>query len=241
MKNFFILLLLVGFGVSGQTKYYIIAKSGLNLREKSSTSATLLATIPYGAVIEEFVWTEVPIELDNIAGFWVKTKYAGNVGYVASQYISNFPAPRIGTKDMYGYFNQLSEKFGTELVIDRTPKDSDNMWRLSKQLYKNGNETHYFGGYEFGSSTYFLMDCSIETAYLLLKLIPEFETLTKRFPNIPKNGGIFKKEQEDISVKITKENGNIASISLSYSEGSMYEFKMYYLENQVVIYFSNGV
>lgn len=242
MKFIYHLLLFVGFGVLAQSKYYTIAKAGLNLRENSSLNAPILITIPYGAGLDQFEWTNVAIELDNIDGFWVKTNYGGKIGFVASQYINNFPPPKVGIGTMEVYFNQLSEKNGMPLVIDRTPKNSDDIWRLSKQLYKNGNEIHSFQGYEFGSNTYFLNDCSIETAYLLLKLIPEFETLTRRFPSLPKSGGIYKKNQEDINVKITKTKYNyIDSITMTYSEGSIYEFKMFYIENQVVIYFSNGL
>ena len=63
-------------------RYYVISKSGLNLREAPSTDAPVKQQLEYGK----------PLRVVGLSSEWAKVRLAGyEIGYVAKKYISQYP------------------------------------------------------------------------------------------------------------------------------------------------------
>jgi uncharacterized protein YgiM (DUF1202 family) len=88
---------------------YVIAASGLRLREKADAKSSVLATIPFGdslktdkvASLSELEKSKSPriITIENIKGFWQKVTYKGKKGYVFSGFVSERFKPQIEKSD----------------------------------------------------------------------------------------------------------------------------------------------
>lgn len=252
MRKFILLLMIISSSVVvAQTEsYYVAAKSGLSLREKPDASSKLLEKIPYSTKIA-IIQTEeewIPVSLEGINGYWRKVKYNNKTGYVADCYLFNQPPPKTTVKDLRGYFAQLSLPFGGKLVVKSGAMDNieEAGWELHKQLYKNGAEWHRFMGYEYGSDTYFLPDFTLQQAFLLVRLIPEFKQVFGENDPFPQENKNFLKEEREYSIKVDKENYGgdfewIKKISVEFEDGAIYNFELYQVDNQVVVFFGSGV
>lgn len=252
MKKILLLLLVaVSLNVSAQTEsYFIAARGGLSLREKPDPSSKALDKIPYGIKITMIQTEEewVPVSLEGIKGYWRKVKYNNKTGYVADCYLFNQPPPKATVKDMSGYLAQLSIPFGSKLIVKSG--NMNNMeeagWELQKQLYKNGAEWHRFMGYEYGSNTYFLPDFTLQQAFLLIRMIPEFKEVFGENDPFPSENKTFTKDQREYNIKVQKENYGadfeiIEKISVEYEDGAIYNFELFQMDNQVVVFLGAGV
>ncbi|MBR9921526.1 MAG: SH3 domain-containing protein [Bacteroidetes bacterium] len=74
--------------------YWVIAPSGLNMREGPSASSKKITTIPSASqveLIEEA--TAVDMEVDQVPGGMAKVHFQGKEGFVFDGYLSFFPPP----------------------------------------------------------------------------------------------------------------------------------------------------
>jgi len=252
MKKILLFLMVVAsITVAAQTEtLYVASKSGLSLREKPDASSKLLDKIPYGAKVSSVQTDEewIPVTLEGMNGYWRKIKFNNKTGYAADCYFLPLPPPKITVKEMKGYLTQLSVPFGSKLIVK--PGNRYNLeesgWELHKQLYKNGGEWHRFLGYEYGSDTYFLPGFTLQQAFLLVRLIPEFNTIFSEMDAFPLENKVFKKGEREYSIKVEKENYGgdinwIKKISVEYEDGAIYNFELFQIDNQVVIFLGAGV
>jgi hypothetical protein len=118
-------------------------------------------------------------------------------------------------------------------------------WEMHKQLYKNGGEWHEFHGYEYGSDTYFLPDFSLQQAFVLLRMIPEFAEVWGPKDEFPTQSKTIKKGDIDFHIEVASEMFSeepwINRIRVEFGDGAFYSFEMYQQDNQVVIFFGSGV
>jgi len=70
----------------------------LNLRASTSTSSSLVATIPNGTTLE----------VEKINDTWSRTSYNNKEGYVMSKYLVNAGAP-VSKEDLKRIYDSLSE------------------------------------------------------------------------------------------------------------------------------------
>jgi len=245
-----VLLMLVSLPVTAQqSTLYAAAKNGLSLREKPGAESRSLDKIPYGTklILQEDKEAWIPLESEGMKGFWRKTTYNNKTGYVADCYLLPETVPAVAVKDMRGYITQLATPFGGKLVTKSRPADQeDGGWQLEKQLYKNGAEWHKFSGYEYGSQTYFLPGFTLQEAFLLVKLIPEFNDVFGADEPFPAENKTYMKEGREYALSVEKEDyGNgvswVKKITVEYEQGAFYHFELYQLDNQVVIFFGAGV
>jgi hypothetical protein len=236
--------------VSAQsTVYYTAAKSGLAIRQKPDATSALVDRIPYGTkvILEENNEEWVEARLEGMLGHWRKVKYNNKSGYIVSTYLFPYPPPKETVKDLSGYIAQLSVPFGSKLIVKSPARpDNDMTWELHKQLYKNGAEWHRFIGYEYDSDTYFLPGFTLEQAFLLVRLLPQFRQVFEENAPFPDADRTFKKGDREYKIKVEKENYGgtfdwTERISVEYEDGVIYSFEMYQIDNQIVITFGAGV
>ena len=236
--------------IAQNTVRYVAARSGLSLREKQDPNSTALAKIPFGTkiTVEQTVEDRVPVESEGLRGAWVKATYNGKTGFVNDSYLFSWPVPKATVKDLKGYILQLTQPFGTKLIVKRGSRMNieETGYELRKQLYKNGAEIHEMIGYEYGSTTYFLPDFDLQQGFLLLRMIPEFKEVFGAQETFPTENKTYKKGEIEYTVTVDKQDfgdGNfwMNKITIEYSDGASFEFVMYYDNAQLVVSLSSGL
>ena len=228
--------------------YYVAIKTGLSIREKPDANSRVVEKIPYAAkllVLNDEATNSINTE--GMTGWWRKVKYNNKTGWVIDSYLFSYPPPKATVKDIRSYLAQISLPFGAKLVVKsgvlQNPETGG--WELHKQLYKNGAEWHRFMGYEYGSDTYFIPEFNLQQAFLLLRLIPEFEAVFNSKDVFPAQSKTIKRGDDDFVIRVETEMIGetpwIKRINIDYTDGAFYNFEMYQLDNQVVIFFGSGV
>lgn len=258
MRKLFIILSWLAFSVSAaqqtQETYYVAAKTGLSMRETASASAKVVEKIPYGTRItlvpEDGEWKSIATE--GMMGYWKKVKYNNKTGYIVDSYLFPWPPPKTATvKDMKQYLAQVSQPYGAKLVNRRGNmyQLTESGWELSKQLYRNGAEHHLFLAYEYGSDTYFLPGFSLQQGFLLLRLIPEFKEVFGEKDEFPVKSRKITKDGREFDIRVIRSPDDpdstdpfsVEKIVISYEDGAFYEFEMYMINNQLVVFLGGGV
>jgi hypothetical protein len=227
----------------------VAAKTGLNIREKPETTARVLDKIPYAAKIslEETGEQSKRINTEGFIGYWRKVTFNNKAGYIIDAYLLPYPPPKTDTKTMKEYLSQISVAFGDSLIINNSTMNNveEGGSRLIKQLYRNGSEWHEFLGYEYNSMTYFIPGFTMQQAFLLVRLIPEFaDYVNEKDEYIMASRKVKKKDREYV-YKIEKEIFGdtpwINRIKIGFEDGAIYDFEMFQIDNQVVIFYGAGV
>ena len=148
---------------------------------------------------------------------------------------------------MKEYLSQISVVFGDSLVIITGTMNNveEGGSQLIKQLYKNGGEWHEFQGYEYNSMTYFIPGFTMQQAFLLLRLIPEFaDYIGEKDEFITANKKV-KKNDKEYEYKVEKEIFGdtpwIDKIKIGFEDGAIYDFEMFQIDNQIIIFYGAGV
>jgi hypothetical protein len=254
MRKFFLLVFIsASLRLAAQESlgsFYVAIKGGLSIREKPDASAKVLDKIPYGTKINLLQPPQEikPIITEGMEGQWKKVNYNSKTGYVLNSYVLPWPPPKLATvKEMKQYLAQVTLPFGAKLVVKKGTMNNiqEGGWQMNKQLYKNGAEWQEFIGYEYGSDVYFLPDFTMQQAFLLLRLLPEFKPVFDEKEEFPTQSRNYKKGELEYELVIEKEmlgdSPWVKKIKLQYSDGAYYTFEMYYVDNQVVIFYSSGV
>ena len=72
---------------------YVLAKSGLNLRDKPSKNGRFLQTVSFGMIARVRQMTDKEYDVDGIPGYWVKVMADDREGYLFDGYLSSYPPP----------------------------------------------------------------------------------------------------------------------------------------------------
>lgn len=229
--------------------FYVALKGGLSIREKAETGSTVLGKIPYGTRISVLQPPKEikPIVTEGIEGQWKLVKYNGKTGYIINSYVLPWPPPNSPVKEMKQYFAQVTQPFGGKLVVKKGNLDNigEGGWQINKQLYRNGAEWQEFLGYEYNSDVYILPDFTITQGFILLRLIPEFKEVFGEKEEFPVASRKYIKDGLEYEVSVEKEElaGSpwYTKIKLQFADGPYRNFEMYYLDNQLVIFYSAGL
>jgi hypothetical protein len=247
MKKIFCLAMIISsLTLAAQNKpQYVAVKTGLNIREKPDAAAKVLDKIPYGTQISIIQNDEetVSLKTEGLLGYWRKVKYNDKTGYILDSYLFPFPPPKANVKTLGEYLAQLSQPFGNKLVLKSG--DEETGWQLDKQLYKNGSEMHELHGYEYGSVTYFLPEFTIQQAFLLTRMLPEFAEAIKEKDEFPRTNKKLKRGDGDYVIKVQTEQYTnepiVTRVRIEFEQGAIYSFEIYEIDTQVVIYYGSGV
>ena len=249
-KVFFLVFIICSLTAFAQENaFYVAAKTGLNIREKPQATAKVLGKIPYAAKIslQEASEESKRVDVEGFIGYWKKVTYNDKTGYIIDAYLFPYPPPNAGVKTMKEYLSQISIVFGDSLVITNGSLENveEGGSQLIKQFYKNGGEWHEFQGYEYNSMTYFIPGLTMQQAFLLIRLLPEFvDYIGERDEFITVNKKI-KKSGKEYEYKVEKEIFGdipwIEKIKIGFEDGAIYNFEMFQIDNQIVIFYGAGV
>jgi hypothetical protein len=230
-----------------QQVWYVAAKTGLSIRERPDAAGKVLDKIPYGTRVTVTYDSLKVIAVEGFVGSWARVNYNGKSGYIVNSYLIPLPPPKATVKTMKEYFAQVTSVVGAPFVVKNGQKDipEGEGWELKKQFYKNGAEWHQFSAYESGTSTYFLPGFTIEQAFILIRLIPEFKEAFDEKDAFPRFDREYKKGETAYTVKIENEmigdDDWIKRIKLDFAPGAEYTFEMLYAGNQIIIIFGGGL
>lgn len=252
MKKILVLaaMLMLYCSAFSQFTYYAAAKAGLSMREQPNTSAKVLEKIAYGEklVTEADNSEKIAISTEGFNGYWWKVKYNNKTGYIVSSYVLPVPLPKAGIKKMGDYFAQISTKAGAPLVIKKTDPALAEAGELSltKQLFKNGMESHSTQGYEYRSEVYLLPDFTIEQCFLLVRLMGDYPDVVADKDPFPTKNGTVKNEIGEKTIEVEREKfdgkpGPIKRIKIGAEVGAITDFEIFMLDTQAVIFWSSGV
>lgn len=247
MKILFLLALLFSSVVlsAQHNVFYVAVKTGLNIREKPEAAAKVLDKIPYATKVTLMDNNEqmITIRTEGILGYWRKVTHNDKTGYIVDSYLFPFPPPVATVKTLQDYLKQISTPFGNKLTVKYGDEETGS--QLHKQLFKNGGEWHKYEGYEYGSDTYFLPEFNLKQAFLLLRMIPEFEQVITSKDEFPRQNKTVKRGGLEYNIKVDSElyteEPFVKRITIQFEEGAIYSFEMYEVDNQVVVFYGSGV
>jgi hypothetical protein len=233
-----------------QNAGYVAIKSGLNMREEPGAKGKVITKIPYGEKLklETLGDTVIHIVTEGMGGMWMKTNWKGKTGYVINTYLLPQPPPRANVKTMKGYLQQLSPKFGKEMLVKNGTMQniSEGGSELRKQLYTNGTEWHGLVAYEYNSDTYFLPDFTVQQGFILLRLLSETPAVIGAADVFPANSGTKQVKQEDCTITVERETWGepvkaCKRLRYEWQEGAYNTIELFMLDGQLVILSSSGV
>lgn len=236
MKKYFFLFLLGTLLSYANSTFYVLAKSGLNLRAGANTTAKVLTTVAYGEQVEVLDDNQGDITIDGMKGTWCKVKYKNTEGFLVNLYLIPHKAPVGTVETLDDYFSQVSTVAYKTEAFKKTIVEDDAFASIQKTLYKNGMEIHTAGYYEAGGSTYFLPNWDLESAFLLLKQINNFKVLNEYNIAFPTSSKVYKKGDNTVDVKMSDNK-----IMISYAEGVGIDITISLRDNQVIVEFFSGV
>lgn len=231
-----------------QKTMYNAYKPGLSIRDKPGAQSNVIGKIPYGEklkLVNSYVDT-VSLVNEGMSGYWNLVEYKGKKGYVAGMYLLDFAPPAANIKSMIDYLNQLAAPAGAALVVTKGKYGDDMYSQYKKQLYKNGFEYCSAVYYESNYNHYFLLDVTLQQAFIIVRLIPEFKEVfsaTDIYPTVSSTIKLTEPYETDkqITVEQLSVPGPPEKIKVSYQQGAVYEFEMFQLNGQLVISFGGGV
>ena len=129
-KTFLFFFILLAFALSvfaQETKpdLYVIAKSGLKLREAASLTATPIQTVTFG---EKVKWISTdykkPVTVEGIKGYMAKVSYAGKIGYMFDGFLAvNTPNNPLEIKGKKAFIRETDALMLGEMVGLMSPED----------------------------------------------------------------------------------------------------------------------
>jgi hypothetical protein len=225
---------------------FVAAKNGLSLRAKPSVSAQVISKLTYGqkVVRKEYV---VDTGLFTVEGFeseWIHVSVSGKEGFVASAFLFPVIPPMNNVKTIKDYLNQVSKAVCTVEYGERSESAEDNYDARAKVLYKNGAEVLKEVGYEWASTGYVLPGFDIQSAFHLLRLIPEFSGFVNPNTIFPMKST----KSNDVEIKVFREDNCddgfrhcIQKIKFYSEKESIDQLQLLELNGEVYIIYESGV
>ena len=155
-------------------KAWVLAKSGLNVRERAGTGYAKTGKLKYGAEVRVLDARGEKLEIEGIPGDWVKVEIGELKGYVFDGFLSVFPPP--ASSEEYPPVKEWLSDFAKTLGAPRTEKkvlDEGEEWESIQNL----TFQDYEGGLTYSleeddmsiSESVFLPGAPLENAFLLGK------------------------------------------------------------------------
>ena len=235
---------------------YATLAGGLSVREKPDANAAVIGKIEYGAVVElPPVPTDggvvpqnnsVPVNLAGMATYWVKAQIGGKTGYVIEAYLSDYPPPPAGTKDLKGWAQAISKAYGAAFVSQSKTKNfyQDGI-DIYRQLYQNGTVYTEETGYEYFATSLQLPNTTLLKVLNCLRGLEDFGPVFKA--NAPLKKGSYTVPDTQLPegyqwVTTYDATGQyVQAISVSWSDGGYSTITVTQLETDVIVSFSSGV
>jgi len=132
---------------------YVLAATGLDLRQDASVAAPVLTRMPCGAEVRLLMPAAAAgPAVDNLAGGMARVAYGGETGFAFDGYLSQFPAPDLEGMETGSYVARLRQA-GSDILREQITRD--------------------WGGYEQQEEALVLPAAAIAEAFLIAKLLYE--------------------------------------------------------------------
>jgi hypothetical protein len=240
-----LLIIFVSFWLQASAQdsvFYVTARSGLSIRQSPSVNGKIIGKLNYGdkVIIKENVIDSSVLYIDGFPSGWAKVNAKGLQGYIVDVFLFSIPPPQINTTTIKSYLTQLSKvaavvNYGDQ---DKNPEEETYSAR-TKTLYKNGAEIIEHSGYEWLSTTYVLPKFSLESAFQLLRLIPEFKQLVNSSTAFPAKD----KKTTDLTIELTFNKGCtdcIDKISFHSEKDTFEDLDIFEINGEVYIVYQTG-
>ena len=196
---------------------YVLAGSGLNLRDKPDANGNKISNVPYAAKVkvlaEDLGKTAYSVEEIpgfKVDGYWVKVDVGGKTGYLFDGFLSKWIAPKNEAYDFGGYLQKMTKKVKSD---NKKPKKADprdaDIFEYERIEYADGTQfttQAYEGGandeIRFGAGKITLIE-----AYLLMKALTKGSKMPACKYDAAKKHISCESEMEFINVK--EENGQV--------------------------------
>jgi hypothetical protein len=257
MRNFMcrivLVFLLLPAAVWAQTlpprTMYVAHKAGLSIRETPDVKAKVLAKIPYAVkvVLNNIDTDTVRVSTEGFTSSFHKVTYNNKTGYIIGAYLLPFIPPKATVKTLTDYLAQLAPKSGSPVEIKKGTmlNIAESGYTQKKQLYKNGGEHHEFSMFEYHSDTWMIPDLTVQQAWLLLRLIPDFKFVATEKDELPRTSKKITKNNIDYDIKVEKNAWNdpdgLRRVSMEFMIDANHIMEIFILENQVVIFLGSGL
>jgi hypothetical protein len=164
---------------------YVLATTGLNLRQDASAGSPVLARMPFGAEVRLLKPTVVDdLTVDNIPGGMAQVAYDGETGYAFDGYLSQFPPPDLEGMETGDYVQRL-RSVRHDVLLEEIRRD-------------------YGGGYQQQEKALVLPTTELAEAFLITKLLhrmprgihfpPASDELESTYPNPAKHSATWNDE-----------------------------------------------
>jgi hypothetical protein len=235
---------------------YASLAGGLSVREKPDANAAVIGKIEYGAPVgmppvpsdplETSENNSVPLTLAGMATYWVAVQVSGKTGYVVDAYISDYPPPPAGAKDLKDWANAMGKPYGAAFVsrpkVQTLYQDGIG---VSRQLYTNGTVLSEADGHEYLCSSLQLPNTTVLKVLNCLRSLKDFEEIFKS--DAPLQKGTYTvpdaalPEGYEWVTTYDPQGLVLESVCVSWSEGSFNTITITQLGTEVVVSYSSGV
>ncbi len=235
---------------------YASLAGGLSVREKPDANAAVIGKMEYGQPVDlPPVLTDgsvlpennsVPVNLAGMATYWIKVQIGGKAGYVVDAYVSDYPPPPAGTKDLKEWAGAMSKPYGDAFVSQSQTKNFyQNGIDIYRQLYNNGAVYSQSLGYEYYAASLQLPSTTILKVFNCLRGLEDFSAIFKA--NAPLRKGFYTIPDAEVpdgyqwTTTYDATGQYLQAISISWSDGSYSAITITQLETDVIVSYSSGV
>ncbi len=187
---------------------YVLAPSGLTLREAPNRTSRVLEVIPFGESVSIILEdsTEVKTErIDWVKGQWKKVSFEGIEGFVFDGYLSHLPVPLLDFElvdsDLdftYAFLSWMDYRFTEVLAADTIVREND----FTKVIHHFENDQELI---EKDESTFYMVNATLSD----VRITDVYNLLLSMMPS-----DVNRKYVQDSSVFIEDASGELAQIKL---------------------------
>lgn len=164
---------------------YVLATSGLNLRDKADANGTKITNVPYGSTVKvlaedlgKTAYSVEEIKGFKIEGYWVKVDFGGKIGYLFDGFLSKWAAPKNDAYDFATYLDKACKKVKSDKNKPKKadPRDAD-IFEYEHIEYADGTQ-FTTQAYEGGANDKIIFGAgkiTLPEAYLLMKALTKGE------------------------------------------------------------------
>jgi hypothetical protein len=151
------------------SQYFVVAPSGLILREKPDTKSNKLGLIRYNSIVKVTRVTKYQEKISGLHNKWVQIQYNGKSGYIFSGFLSRYEGPPLDCRSIQKYLENVYGSLPEPQIISNNQSRESDGYQKEKRFKINNNITYVVIEY-FESQTEKLIfkDLSFQEAYLIL-------------------------------------------------------------------------
>jgi hypothetical protein len=148
-------------------KYYVLAQSGLSVREEPALKSKKLGILKYNSNVEIVRETKKKNTFDGITDNWVEIKYNDKKGYIFSGFLCRVKGPKYNIRSLKKYVDSNYKKVG-KMIHE---KGGSEVSEYERKIYKYTNNVVYteFSFYESGGYKLAIPQMTFREAFLIAK------------------------------------------------------------------------